>query len=190
MTTDKPRFEILRLAEAAVTDREKQYSSPDVNYDRVARIVQVILQDKLRPEAVLSPADMILVNKADGEFETAARHAVSDYRSAIHLLRPASPNWQVPVSACSALTGKGIEGIWSHIEDYETKLGASCEISERRAEQARIWLWSEVGDTLLERLKVHCDVRSMLEDLEERVVTGTTTPTAAGRRVLKAFLGE
>lgn len=62
--SDKPRFEILQLAEAAVTDREKQYSSPDVNYNRVARIVQVILQDKLRPEAELSPADMVMVNLA------------------------------------------------------------------------------------------------------------------------------
>ena len=64
MTADKPRFEILRLAEAAVTDREKQYNSPDVNYDRVAKIVQVILAEKLRPEAELSPADMIMVNLA------------------------------------------------------------------------------------------------------------------------------
>ena len=64
MTADKPRFEILRLAEAAVTDREKQYSSPEINYDRVARIVQVILEEKLRPEATLSPADMILINLA------------------------------------------------------------------------------------------------------------------------------
>lgn len=141
-------------------------------------------------KGIVELADMILVNKADGEFETASRHAVSDYRSAIHLLRPASPNWKVPVSACSALTGKGIDEIWSHIEDYETKLGANGEISESRAEQARIWLWSEIGDTLLERLKVHRDVRSMLEDLEEQVVTGTTTPTAAARRVLTAFLGE
>ena len=62
--SDKPRFEILQLAEAAVTDREKQYSSPDVNYDRVARIVQVVLQDKRRPEAELSPADMVMVNLA------------------------------------------------------------------------------------------------------------------------------
>ena len=64
MTADKPRFETLRLAEAAVTEREKQYNSPDVNYDRVAKIVQVILQEKLRPEAPLSPADMILINLA------------------------------------------------------------------------------------------------------------------------------
>lgn len=141
-------------------------------------------------KGIVELADMILVNKSDGEFEMSARHAVSDYRSAIHLLRPASPNWQVPVAACSALTGKGIDEAWAHIEDYETKLGKSGEIDSNRVAQARSWLWSEVGDTLLERLKAHPDVGSMLSDLEAQVMTGTTTPAAAARRVLKAFLGE
>jgi len=64
MMEHKHRFDILRLAEAAVTDREKQYSSPDVNYDRVARIVTVILEEKLRLGVELSPADMIMINLA------------------------------------------------------------------------------------------------------------------------------
>ena len=140
-------------------------------------------------KGIVELADMILVNKADGEFETSARHAVSDYCSAIHLLRPASPNWQVPVAACSALSGMGIDEAWTHVEDYETTLGDSGEIAQRRAEQARSWLWSEVGDTLLERLKAHPDVRSVLSGLEDQVVHGTTTPAAAARRVLQAFLG-
>ena len=140
-------------------------------------------------KGIVELADMILVNKADGEFETSARHAVSDYRSAIHLLRPASPNWQVPVAACSALSGLGIDEAWTHVEDYETTLSDSGEIAQRRAEQARSWLWSEVGDTLLERLKAHPDVRSVLSGLEDQVVHGTTTPAAAARRVLQAFLG-
>ena len=140
-------------------------------------------------KGIVELADMILVNKADGEFETSARHAVSDYRSAIHLLRPASPNWQVPVAACSALSGLGIDEAWTHVEDYETTLGDSGEIAQRRAEQARSWLWSEVSDTLLERLKAHPEVQSVLSGLEDQVVQGTTTPAAAARRVLQAFLG-
>ena len=60
----QPRMEILDLAKTAVTDREKQYASPDVNYTRVAAIVQVILQEKLRDSAQLSPADMVLINLA------------------------------------------------------------------------------------------------------------------------------
>ena len=141
-------------------------------------------------KGIVEMADMILVNKADGKFVTSARHAVSDYRSAIHLLRPVSPNWQVPVAACSALTGTGINEAWTHVEDYEMTLGNSGEIAERRIEQAKAWLWSEVGDTLLERLKAHPDVQSILTRLENQVVTGKTTPAAAARRVLRAFLGQ
>jgi len=141
-------------------------------------------------KGIVEMADMILVNKADGKFVTSARHAVSDYRSAIHLLRPVSPNWQVPVAACSALTGAGIDEAWTHVEDYEMTLGNSGEIAERRIEQAKTWLWSEVGDTLLERLKAHPDVQSILTRLENQVVTGKTTPAAAARRVLRAFLGQ
>jgi LAO/AO transport system kinase len=84
----------------------------------------------------------------------------------------------------------GIDDAWAHVEDYETKLGASGEIAGSRAEQARSWLWTEVGDTLLERLKAHPEVRAMLTGLEAQVVQGTTTPAAAARRVLNAFLGD
>lgn len=141
-------------------------------------------------KGIVELADMILVNKADGEFEMPARHAVSDYRSAIHLLRPASPNWQVPVAACSALSGKGIDEAWAHITDYRDRLGGSGEIALRRAEQARSWMWSEVGDTMLERLRAHPRVREALAGLESRVVGGEITPAAAARRLLGLFLGE
>ncbi|NKB56050.1 MAG: methylmalonyl Co-A mutase-associated GTPase MeaB [Alphaproteobacteria bacterium] len=141
-------------------------------------------------KGIVELADMILVNKADGEFEMSARHAVSDYRSAIHLLRPASPNWQVPVAACSALTGMGIDEAWSQIEAYAQALGDSGEIAAQRSDQARAWMWSEVSDSLLDRLRGHPDVRAILTTLEDQVVAGKTTPAAAARRILKAFLSE
>jgi LAO/AO transport system kinase len=141
-------------------------------------------------KGIVELADMILVNKADGEFEMSARHAVSDYRSAIHLLRPASPNWQVPVAACSALTGMGIDEAWNHIEDYQQKLGDSGEIMDRRAEQSRSWMWSEVTDSLLEKLRGHSDVQASLLALEAQVTSGTITPAAAARRLLKSFLSD
>ncbi len=141
-------------------------------------------------KGIVELADMILVNKADAEFEMSARHAVSDYRSAIHLLRPASPNWQVPVAACSALTGMGIEEAWNHIEEYQQKLGDSGEIADRRAAQSRSWMWSEVTDSLLEKLRGHSDVQASLSALEAQVTSGAITPAAAARRLLKSFLGN
>ena len=91
--SDKPRFEILQLAEAAVTDREKQYSSPDVNYDRVARIVQVILQDKLRPKTTSSGYWYNIVPEDDKLLEDNEVKAWLDQAEEIlwkHLYNPAS----------------------------------------------------------------------------------------------------
>ena len=84
----------------------------------------------------------------------------------------------------------GIDEAWTHVEDYETRLGGSGEIVARRANQARCWLWQEVGDTLLEKLRAHPDVGVILAGQEGQVVKGMTTPTAAARRVLRAFLGQ
>jgi LAO/AO transport system kinase len=141
-------------------------------------------------KGIVELADVVLVNKADGAFETAARHAVSDYRNAIHLLRPASPNWQVPVEVCSALTGAGIPEAWELVEAYRAALGASGEIAARRASQARAWLWSEVSESLIEALRAHPGVKSMLAPLEERVARGEITPAHAARTLLEAFLGK
>lgn len=141
-------------------------------------------------KGIVELADLVLVNKADGAFETAARHAVADYRNAIDLLRPASPNWQVPVETCSALTGMGIAEAWEQVGAYRTALDASGEIQARRAQQSKAWLWSEVSDSLIEALRAHPGVASSLESLEGRVARGDITPAHAARQLLEAFLGN
>ncbi len=140
-------------------------------------------------KGIVELADLVLVNKADGAFETAARHTVSDYRNAIHLLRPASANWQVPVESCSALTGAGIEKAWDLVVAYRAALGESGEIRARRANQSKAWLWSEVSGQLLDALRVHPGIVSLRRQLEERVARGEITPAHAARQMLEAFLG-
>jgi LAO/AO transport system kinase len=141
-------------------------------------------------KGIVELADMILVNKADGAFETAARHAVSDYRSALHLLRPSSPNWRVPVETCSALSGVGIADAWMKITEFRRSLGVSGEIAARRADQARAWMWSEVSESLLDALRAHPGARAALAGLEDEVAAGTLTPATAARRILATFLGN
>lgn len=140
-------------------------------------------------KGIVELADIVLVNKADGAFETAARHTVSDYRNAIHLLRPASANWQVPVESCSALTGTGIDRAWDLVAAYRDALGASGEIAARRASQSKAWLWSEVSGRLLDALRAHPGVDSLRRELEDRVARGEITPAHAARTLLEAFLG-
>jgi LAO/AO transport system kinase len=139
---------------------------------------------------VVELADLVLVNKADGEFAAAARRSAADYASAMRLLRPPLPEWQVPVRAVSALEGAGIKEVWDDVARFRAALEQSGAWSRRRAEQARSALWSEIGDGLLEHFRSAPAVARRLATVEREVMAGTRTPTAAARTLLAAFLGE
>ena len=137
---------------------------------------------------IVELADLVVVNKADGDLAAQASRTASDYAHAVRLLRPASAEWQVEVLRCSALKGKGIPEIWDAIGRYRDKLGAVGEIAKRRGEQARAWMWGEIGETLLAALKRHPGVRSQSADLERDVIAGRIPPAKAARRMIETFL--
>src|ERR1700759_3797876 len=87
-------------------------------------------------------ADMIAVNKADGDNIKRANLAAGEYRSALHILSPRSEHWHPPVVTYSALTGKGIDTLWQHILDHRTAMNASGEFAARRQQQQVKWMWS------------------------------------------------
>jgi GTPase len=139
---------------------------------------------------VVELADLVLVNKADGELTAAAHRSAADYANALRLLRPLLPEWQVPVRTISALEGTGVCKVWDDAEHFRATLERTGAWSRRRAEQARAALWSEIGDSLLKRFRAAPDVARRLTAVEAEVVAGTQTPTAAARALLAAFLGE
>ncbi len=138
---------------------------------------------------VVELADLVLVNKADGALAAAAQQAVADYANALRLIRPPTPDWQVPVRAVSALAGTGVAEVWDEIARFRAALEASGSWARRRREQARAALWSEIGDALIERFRAAPAVASRLATLEDEVMAGTKTPAAAARALLAAFLG-
>jgi len=139
---------------------------------------------------VVELADLVLVNKADGELAAAAQRSSADYASALRMLRPPLAEWQVPVRAVSALEGIGIPEVWDDVARFRAALEQSGAWSRRRAEQARAALWSEIGDSLIEQFRAAPRVSERLAALEQEVVAGTRTPTAAARALLATFLAE
>ncbi|MEJ1342301.1 MAG: methylmalonyl Co-A mutase-associated GTPase MeaB [Candidatus Sedimenticola sp. (ex Thyasira tokunagai)] len=137
---------------------------------------------------IMELADLILMNKADGVLEATARHSAADYVAALSLLHPRTRNWQVPVKTCSALEGQGIAEAWELIGDYRKTLTASGELTERRAEQACQWMWSETADSLLTALRHDSDIKSIIPQLERSVAEGSVPPTLAAKRLLDLFL--
>jgi LAO/AO transport system kinase len=139
---------------------------------------------------IIELADLILVNKADGDLRDHATRSAAEYANAVHLIRPAHPEWQVAVRAVSALTGDGIDAVWEDVARFRAALEASGAWQRRRAEQARAALWAEIGDGLLERFRAMPAIGARLAKIEREVAAGKRTPAAAARLLLAAFLGS
>ena len=138
-------------------------------------------------KGIVELADLVVVNKADGEMQSAARHAVAEYRHALSLLRAQHADWPVPVQSCSALTGAGIAEVWDTITRHAELLGARGEIARRRAEQAREWMWSEIRESLIVAFVAEPRVTAELVALEAEVTAGRMAPATAARRLLERF---
>src|SRR2546421_1934520 len=139
---------------------------------------------------IIELADLILVNKADGDLRDHATRSAAEYANAVHLIRPAHPEWQVAVRAVSALTGDGIDAVWEEAARFRAALEASGAWGRRRATQAQAALWAEIGDELLERFRAAAAVSARLTKVEREVAAGKRSPAAAARDLLTALLGE
>ena len=136
---------------------------------------------------IMELADVVVVNKADGDLAAAAGRTAADYRNAVHLLRPKWRTWATEVLTCSALEQRGLDQVWEAIERFEEDIRASGELGELRGQQAKAWLWTELQDSLVDRLRSDPDVQRLLSDIERDVVAGTITPSAGARHVLSHF---
>jgi LAO/AO transport system kinase len=134
---------------------------------------------------IMELADLVVVNKCDGDLAAAAQRAEADYANALQLLRPRWQAWSAEVRACSALDGTGIAEVWQTVEAFRTAVGD--ELQSARSRQAVAWMWSELQDTLLDRLRDDPAVAQRLGPLEAEVAAGTVTPTAAARELLARF---
>ena len=132
-------------------------------------------------------ADMIAVNKADGDNIPRARTAAAEYRAALHILTPRSPNWIPPVMTYSALTSDGIDALWSKVVEHKTKLTATGEIAAWRRDQQVKWMWSMFDERLRDRLRSDRALKARMPQLEEDVATGRLSPAVAADEIAEAL---
>ena len=130
-------------------------------------------------KGVLEIADMIAVNKADGDNAERANNAAAEYKAALHILTPASPNWSPPVITISGLKNLGLDALWEQIELHREKLGDSGEFDTRRRDQQVRWMWSMLDDHLMDRFRSNPAVAERLETIERDVSEGRMTATLA-----------
>jgi LAO/AO transport system kinase len=139
-------------------------------------------------KGVLELADMIAVNKADGDNVQRAERAAADYRLALHLVEPATSTWTPPVITCSGLADIGLDALWEQIELHRRKLDATGELAEKRSGQQVRWMWSMLDDRLRHELRETVRMTEAIASLEADVREERTTPTAAAEQLWAVFL--
>lgn len=137
---------------------------------------------------IIELADLVLVNKADGELLDHANRSAADYANALRLIRPRIAGWTAPVRAVSALTGAGVDAVWDDAAKFRALLEASGQWSPRRAEQARAALWAEIGDGLMAQFRGAPRVAEQFAGIESEVMEGKRTAADGARELLRAFL--
>src|SRR5437868_8307106 len=128
-------------------------------------------------------ADMIAINKADGDNIKRANLAAAEYRGALHILNPRSEHWHPPVLTYSALAGTGIAELWQKILEHRTAMNVSGDFAARRREQQVKWMWSMLEQRMLARLRTEPSVRARVRKIEAEVADGHLTPSLAAERL-------
>ena len=138
-------------------------------------------------KGIVELADLVIINKADGDLLPAAKRANHDYSTALHLLRVQSENWQPTTLLCSSIHGSGISEIWDVVEAFQKAKAPTNALNKLRKQQAITWMWDEVHENLIDKLKASPAVIKLIPGMENSVQTGNITPTKAAQEILNTF---
>ena len=137
-------------------------------------------------KGIMELADALVINKADGESINLANMTKKHYTAAMTLMQHA-PHWAPRVMTCSAVEGTRIDSVWDMICEYEKLARAEQAFQSKRDEQARDWMHHLVGEFLQLKLSGNADARSLLRELEQKVVGGGITPYSAARQIIECL---
>ncbi|MDF1663406.1 MAG: methylmalonyl Co-A mutase-associated GTPase MeaB [Planctomycetota bacterium] len=141
-------------------------------------------------KGILEVADLLTINKADGDNVLKADRARSELEGALRIMRPREGSWTPPVLTCSALENSGVADVWERVLAHRKCLESDQIFLRKRQEQQLKWLESLIQEELMARFRHHPAVKSRRGLLEQAVKDGQMTATQAAETLLEAFSDE
>lgn len=139
---------------------------------------------------ILELADIVVINKADGELLNTATRSAADYQNALQYVPSRFTEWSVPIKTCSALEQQGIEEVWQSVQEYVELLKSKGELKARRVEQTQQWMWQETKESLLDALKQNPRVKELLTEVESQIAQQNISASLASQKIIDAFLDD
>lgn len=137
---------------------------------------------------IMEMADLLAINKTDGDNINKANLAKSAYKNALHLLPPHNFGWEPQVSTCSSTEGNGIENIWKVVKEYYDTLSEGNYLRDVRTIQKESWLNETLQNRLIEDFLVHPEVKKKLPILKQKVMKGLIIPSTATKELISLVL--
>jgi LAO/AO transport system kinase len=135
-------------------------------------------------KGILELADIVAVNKADGDNEPRARESVTEYSAALRYSRRAGAAWTPRALLSSGRTGEGLPELWAAIDEHHAALSASGDLEQRRRRQQVSWMWGLVEEALVRDFRRAVAGTGILAQVEAALLGGSMTPRAAARELL------
>ena len=151
--------------------------------DRRARAMN--LQGMKR--GVMEMADLIAINKADGDNKIRAEVARREYENALHLFPDAGIGWAPRVLTCSAHTGEGVSRVWDTVLEHHALLESRGLFEKFRRSQILDWLHDMIQLELASRFRSHPRVREKLPEIERAITEGRLSSFRAVEQLLKLY---
>ena len=139
---------------------------------------------------ILELADVVAVNKADGDGETPAKAAARELMGAMRLMMPGVDVRRPPVLTCSALTGAGLDEVWQAVLDHRAHLEEQGSLATRRAQQQEDWMWALVDAELTDGVRSSASVRAERAEIEASVRAGTLSAVDGTARILALYAAD
>lgn len=138
-------------------------------------------------KGIVELADLLVVNKADGDLQAQAKRVQSDYTSAVRLLHASNQAWKPRVLTCSALENQGIAEVWQSILECHNILKNSGQLEERRTAQQMVWLQDELKYQVIDRLHTHPHLAEILNSFQSQIMEGKLLPSAAAAKLIDSI---
>lgn len=139
---------------------------------------------------IMEMADMLVVNKADGDNLNRALVAKNEYQNALRLYPQPDSGWSPRVETCSARTGNGIKEVWQLINEYKTFTLKNKFFEQNRKRQLISCLHETIKQELVSRFYTHTGVTSLVKEHEQLLQYGKETPYEAAAKIIEAFYAD
>lgn len=141
-------------------------------------------------KGIVEVADLVAVNKCDGDLVSAARIIQGEYMSALKFIRKVNVNWTPQVLRISSITKEGIPELWKKMCEFREIMSKTGDLEQKRADQKKIWMWNYIKDNIMDLFRSHPVVRQKIAVMEDRVSHGVLTPGEAADMLMRDFMKD